>query len=351
MVQRTDPQAKRAKLEAWLRNKLPSAENITVSPLVKAAGGYGSEIHFFDASWQEGGKENRERLVIREEPMVFRVFPEYDLAREYKTMKSLQDSEVPVPKMYWLETDGSVLGAPFYVMGKVDGEVLDPQQFGDEPSGPLYEASPEGRRGMCCQALEVMAKINTVDCANLGLSYVGAPKSGTDALDEQMSFYHRMAEWAEVEPRSLLDDAFNWFDKNRFEPEHVSLCWGDARLGNLIYRDGDIVAVLDWDMTHIGIAETDLAWFLALGWLTNESGLRGARWEGLPGREETIQVYENALGRKLENLFYHEAFAFLRLGIIFWRVVKSMPGIPPEYIPDNPPLSKLANMLGLGDRI
>ncbi|MCJ7522585.1 MAG: phosphotransferase family protein [Dehalococcoidia bacterium] len=347
MVQRTDPQAKRERLEAWLSNKLPSAESVTVSELVKAAGGYGSEIHFFDASWREGGQESTEQFVIREEPKVFRVFPEYNLAREYETMKSLQDSDVPVPRLFWLETDESVLGAPFYVMEKVDGEVLDPQQFGDEPGGPLYKASPEGRHRMCCQGIEIMARINTVDCADIGLSYAGAPESSADAIDKQMSFYRRMADWAEVQPRSLLDGAFEWFDKNRFEPGHMSLCWGDARLGNLLYRDGEIAAVIDWDMSHIGIAETDLAWFLALNWLTNESGLRGERWEGLPGREETVRIYENALGRKLENLFYHEAFAFLRLGIIFWRVVKSIPGIPPEYIPENPPLSRLADMLDL----
>lgn len=347
MVQRTDPQAKRAKLEAWVRTKLPSADNISVSELEKAAGGYGSEIHFFDLSWRESSQEITERLVIREEPMVFRVFPEYHLAREFNTIKCLHNSDVPVPKMYWLETDDRVIGAPFYVMERVDGEILDPQQFGDDPRGPLYEASPEGRRKIYHQAIDIMAKINTVDCERIGHSYVGAPESGSDALAQLIDTYRAMADWAEVEPRSFIDNAFNWFNKNRFEPKYMSLCWGDARLGNLMYRDGRIVAVLDWDMTHIGIPETDIAWYLAVDWLTGESGLRGARWEGVPNREEAIKAYESALGRKLDNFFYHEAFAFLKLGIIFWRVVKNIPGVPPEYIPENPALSKLATMLGL----
>ena len=161
----------------------------------------------------------------------------------------------------------------------------------------------------------------------------------------------RIVERSRLCEDKLIDGAFKWFDDNRYEPRHVSLCWGDARLGNLMYRDGEIVAVIDWDMSHIGVAETDIAWFLAVDWLTGESGMRGARWEGLPGREDALQMYEDALGRKLEDFFYHEAFAFLRLGIIFWRVVKSMPGIPPEFIPENPPLVRLANMLGLEDRI
>jgi aminoglycoside phosphotransferase (APT) family kinase protein len=350
MVQRTDPQEKRVKLEAWLKDRLPSAENVSVSPLEKVVGGYGSEIHFFDLSWRESGREKTERLVVREEPMVFRVFPEFHLAREFNAMESLQGSDVPVPRTYWLETDKSVLGVPFYIMGRVEGEVLDPQQFGDEPSGPLYAAGPEGRRRIYHQVLEVMARINAVDSARLGLRDAGSATGGA-VLDEQIGFYQGMAEWAEVQPRPLIESAFDWFRKKRPEPAHVSLCWGDARLGNLMYRDGKIAAVLDWDMTHLGVAETDLAWFLAIDWLTGESGMRGARWEGIPGREEAVQVYQGALGRKLEDLFYHEAFAFLKLGIIFWRVVKNIPGIPPEYIPENPPLAKLAGMLGLEDRL
>jgi len=347
MVQRTDPHAKRARLEAWFRDKLPSAEHLSVSQLEKAAGGYGSEIHFFDLGWHEQGLDKSQAVVIREEPKTFRVFHEYQTAREFTTMKALQDSDVPVPKMHWLETDESVLGAPFYIMQRVDGEIIDPQGWGEEPSGPLYEADPEGRRELCRKALEVMARIHKADFAGLGVTYDGAPKSGADALEQQTRFYREMADWAGVEPRSLVDRAFDWFENNRYEPEHMSVCWGDARLGNLIYRDGRIAAVIDWDMTHIGVAETDLAYFLAIDWLTGDSGMRGPRWEGVPGREEIIQLYEDAAGKRLENLFYHEAFAFLKLGIIFYRVVTSMPGVPPEFIPENPLLAKLADMLGL----
>ena len=349
MVQRTDPEIKKIRLEKWLKNKLPSAENISITGIEKAKGGYGSEIHFFDLNWQESGQEYTEHVLIREESKVFKVFPEFHLDREFNTMRSLEDSDVPVPRMFWLETDESVLGARFYIMGKVDGEVLDPQQFGDEPAGPLWEATPNERRNMWRQVMETMVKINTIDCAKLGLFYPGAPQSGAEVMDHQFKFYRYMAEWAKVEPRQLIEAAFKWFEDNKFEPRHISLCWGDARPGNIMYRDGEIVGVLDWDMTNIGTPEIELAWFLAVDWLTGDkdSSIAKGRWDGVPEREETIQMYQSALGRDLENLFYHEAFAFLKLGIIYYRVVTNIPGIPPDTVWDIPPLNKLANMLGL----
>ncbi len=351
MVERTDPVEKRARLEAWLRTKLPHAEDLALSPLDKAAGGFGSEIHFIDLKWRERGEEKTLRLVMREEPVVLRVFPEYNIAAEFHTMRCLENTGIPVPKMYWLEEDKDVIGVPFYVMERIDGEVLDPQQPGEEPMGPLYEATPEGRGKIFRQAIEVIAKINSVNWKSLEIPCLPAPKSGIEALDRHIAFYEGMAKWAAVEPRALIDAALEWFKKNRFEPKHVGLCWGDARLGNLMYREGRVVGVLDWDMVHTSAAESDLAWLLAVDWLSQDVGLRGPRWDGVPDREEIMRCYESVAGRSLENFFYHEAFAMLRLGIIFWRVIKAMPGIPPDFAPDVPPLRKLANMLKMEDKL
>ena len=109
MVQRTDAEAKRDKLQTWLASKLPSAEDISISPLVKLSSGQSSEIHYFDLHYREAGQEHEEKLVIRAEAMVLRVFPVYDLGKEFNPMRCLHGSGVPVPKMYWLEEDERVL--------------------------------------------------------------------------------------------------------------------------------------------------------------------------------------------------------------------------------------------------
>ncbi len=345
MVLRTDPGEKRSKLTEWVRTKLPAAAELWIGPLEKAASGYASEIHFFDLRWKDGASERMERLVLREAPTVLQVHPDYDVAAQFHICRCLEDSPVPVPKVYWLEEGPAVLGAPFFVMERVEGEILDPRQPGEEPRGPLCEATAQQRARMWRQGIEIIAGINTVDWERLGLSFLGVPEEGTDALDRQVTRYERMWKWGAVEPQSLFDDAFAWFRANRFEPEQVSLCWGDARLGNMVYREDRVVGVLDWDMAHIGAPEADIAWLLAIEWMSSEAD--ATHREGVPDRDEIIRCYEAAAGRRLQNLDYHEAFAMLRLAILFCRVISTMPGIPPDFkaSSDLPPIRRLAEML------
>ena len=175
-----------------------------------------------------------------------------------------------------------------------------------------------------------------------------------NAVEKQIAIYERLAKWVEVVPPTFLEGAFNWFKENKFEPEYLSLCWGDARPGNLMYRNDEVVAVLDWDMVHIGPPESDLAWFLALDWMTGEecTGMRVPRWAGLPNREEAIKHYIAVAKRNLDNFFYHEAFAILKMGIIFsqivkYQILKGMPETPSAYDAPKAALRKLATMLDI----
>jgi aminoglycoside phosphotransferase (APT) family kinase protein len=347
MTSRMGSEDKQAKLTEWLKTKLPQADELSITPLERVRGGYASRIRFFDLNWREGGQEKIEKLVLRQGPRT--PPPGYDLALQFHTLRCLEASDVPAPKTYWLEEDEEVLGSSFFIMGKVEGEILDPQVPGQKPWGLLYDASPAKRTDMWKQAVEVIGRIHNLDWEHLGFSLLGVPKNRIDAIDRQITWYEKMARWAGVEPAPFLEAAFNWFKNNRFEPESISLCWGDARPGNLMYRNGKLAAVLDWDMANIGAPETDLAWFLAIDWMASEecAGLRVPRWDGLPEREETIRYYESVTGRKLDNFFYYETFALLAMGIIFSLVLKDLSGIPPEYVAPQVAFRKVANMLDI----
>jgi aminoglycoside phosphotransferase (APT) family kinase protein len=126
---------------------------------------------------------------------------------------------------------------------------------------------------------------------------------------------------AEGEPPPVLLECMGWLRENAVTPRRVTLCWGDARLGNLIIRGAEVVGVLDWEMALLGDPESDLLWFLLMDWALSEGHFvaPSKRLEGLPGREETFARYRRATGRAVENPHYHDVFATWRFAVIMHR--------------------------------
>ena len=106
---------------------------------------------------------------------------------------------------------------------------------------------------------------------------------------------------------------------NAFTPRRVSLCWGDSRLPNMMFRDDRVAAVLDWEMAFLGDPEADLGWWCFLDWANNE-GYGGPHLDGIPGKEETLARYAELTGHPVEHAHWHEVFAAFRYGVILGRV-------------------------------
>ncbi|MFA4835569.1 MAG: phosphotransferase family protein [Dehalococcoidia bacterium] len=342
-------EVKRSKLELWLKTKIPQAEELSITPLQRAGSGFSNETYFLDLRCVEAGKERKERLVVRWAPEAYSVFPDYDLLAQYRIMQCLKDSSVPVPKMYWFEEDKGVLGGPFYVMKRVDGMSVSDNPPGYHGHGFLYEATPERRAQIWWRMVEAMAKIHSLDWKRLGLSFLGAPKSGTGTFDRQIDFLERMLKWGAPGSFPVLEAGFDWVKKNKYNPKRVCLCWGDPRISNIIYRDDKVEAVLDWELAYIGPPESDLPYLLAIDQQCTEAyGV--PRLEGLPTMEETIQYYEEVTGKKVENFFYHQVFQSLRLAVFVARVAtisdELKMGFPPDMARNNWPTRNLEKLLG-----
>src|SRR5207237_1193162 len=98
--------------------------------------------------------------------------------------------------------------------------------------------------------LETLARIHALDWRALGLEFLGAPGPGSDPIDRQLAYWARYLDWT-VRGRAsqpILAHALAWLREHRYAPRQVALCWGDARLPNLIYRNDEVVGVLDWEM-------------------------------------------------------------------------------------------------------
>jgi aminoglycoside phosphotransferase (APT) family kinase protein len=335
----------RARLTGWLGRTVGSGA--TVGALRKPSAGMSNDTVLFEVT-RDG---HTEPLVARLEPTDFRVFPEYDLAAQARVMRCLEPTDVPVPRVRWVEEDPHILGSPFYVMDAIAGEV--PSEVPNYHAfGFCFDATPAARARIWWSGVETLARIHALDWERLGLGFLGVPPSGTGPLDRQLVYWQRYLEWARGErPWPILSDALAWLAAHRFVPRTVRLCWGDARLPNLMYRDGEVAGVLDWEMAFLGDPEADLGWWLFMDWATGP-GYGVARLDGLPGREETIARYEELSGRAVEHALWYEVFAAVRFGLIMARIALRMEeiGLPapnPDFDLNNPNTQRLAVLLGL----
>jgi aminoglycoside phosphotransferase (APT) family kinase protein/putative sterol carrier protein len=340
-----DLEATRAALEAWLVARRPG-EAFELSSLTSPKAGISNETFLVDVR----GRSDVERLVVRVEPTDFLVFPAYDLAAQVRVMQALAGSDVPVPRVRWFEQDPRPLGAPFYVMERIEGEV--PSEVPPYHTfGWCVEASPERRARLWWNGIRALAAIHTLDWRARGLDFLGAPASGARVLDAQLDWWQRYLDWVGGPPQPLLTAAVAWLRSERYEPRRVALCWGDARLPNLIFRDDAVAGVLDWEMAFLGDPEADLGWWTFMDWATSE-GYGFPRLAGFPGPEETIRGYEEIAGLRVEHPRWQEVFAALRFGIIMARLALRMKEIgaptPSEHFEtDNVATQRLAALLGL----
>jgi len=346
-----DPEEVQLKLKDWIKEKMPSAQNISISDMERSGAGFTNVSLSFTLSWQEDGRQKTEGMLFRGAGKSDPVYPDFKLERQFRVMKCLQGTKVPVPKVYWLEMDEKMFGFPFYLMGRLDGVV--PSEFPPYHSfGLCYDCGPEQREKMWWNAIEAMTEIHKLDWTGLGLSFLGVPPEGTGPIDKELEYYDMYLNWTKEEPQPVLEAAYHWLCDNKYAPERVTLCWGDARFPNIMFTpEGKVLGVLDWDMSVISDPVSDLSFIIALDWLLSE-GTDVPRLEGFPGKEETIARYEELTGWKVENFFYNEVFSTFRASVVILRVQKilkkmgiDLPGDDP--IIDNFCTRRLADLLGL----
>jgi len=340
----------RRRLEAWASERLRGPAR--VSNLAVPGGGFSNETLLFDLDWREKaadgahGASRREALVARLEP-AFRVFPHYDLERQFRVLERLQGSPVPVPGVRWQEPDPGPLGAPFYVMERVEG-LIPPDRPPYHAGGWVTELAPAERTALWWNAVATLVAIHRLDLRDF--DFLAAEAAG-DPLERQLADYRRFLAWAaRGRPQPTVEAALAWLERERPAVEATALCWGDARPGNMIFREGRCVAVLDWEIVTVADPEQDLGWWLFLDW-HHSTGIGVPRLTGIPDREETIARWEEGVGRAAKHVHYYEVFAGFRFGVIMIRVAQHLASlglpIPEDFETNNPCTRALAHFLGV----
>ena len=291
---------------AWARDALPSLGDDWHASVV--SGGLSNLTYRV-----EGGGHT----VIVRRPPVGKLLPSaHDVGREHRVLSALWGSDVPVPEVLASCDDPEVIGAPFYVMAEVEGDVLrEPEQ-----AAYLTEAH---RDALVDRLVTTLAAIHATDLDATGLRDFGKPSG---YLERQVRRWS--AQWEASRTRSLpeMAELLAALEAQRPLEGEVTLVHGDFRHDNCLVRVEDdaprVAAVVDWELSTIGDPLADLATWLTYYTGRDEDGhplVVGAGVTALPGfpsPDEVAQRYAAATGRDVSGLSYYRAFSDFRLAVI-----------------------------------
>ena len=314
---RRDVEEVRAGLTAWARAR--NGDRATITGVRMPASGMANDTVLFAL--------DGEPLVARLAPSPdsrYQTFPNFDLAFQERTMALVRDrSSVPVPDVLHLETRTTWLGVPFMVARAVDGVVAsDNPPYLMDPNGWFLRGTPNDWKRLETSTIDIFVQLHQIvdDGESTAFLHVDAP--GNTALARQLTSHREYYEWArDGNTIPLLEHAFDLLTNTLPENDRCVLNWGDGRPGNIIYRDFEPVAVLDWEMAGVGPPEVDLAWTTFFQrFFAYFAEQLGVPVPPMFGRAESVATYEQLSGDTLDDLAWYEALAGLRFGIILARM-------------------------------
>ncbi|MEX3646296.1 phosphotransferase family protein [Mycolicibacterium porcinum] len=318
-------------LSKWLSTVMPGGvtPEITVESGVDS-NGMSSETIMLTGRWDEDGEPKEQKWVARVAPTAddVPVFSSYRLDHQFEVMRQVGElTDVPVPNVRWMDTTGEVLGTPFFLMDRVDGQVppdVMPYTFG----GNWFADAPlERQRELQDSTVEVLAKLHAIPDAaeRFGfLSEIDPP--GDTPLRRHFGWLKDWYEYAvpDIGRSPLVERALAWLEENF--PEDVAasesvLIWGDSRIGNVLYDNFRPSAVLDWEMATIGPRELDVSWIIFAHMVFQElAGMAGL--PGLPDvmREEDVRAtYRELTGAELGDLRWFYIYSGVIWCCVFMR--------------------------------
>jgi aminoglycoside phosphotransferase (APT) family kinase protein len=298
----------RAGVEGWFAENVPGAR----PPLGFDRISGGRSNLTFGVTDSAGG-----RWALRRPPLGKRLGSAHDMGREHTVIAALQDTPVPVPPVVGLCQDESVNGAPFYVMGFVDGPVLRSAEDAD--------AFEEGdRRAIGERVVDTLVAIHEVEPDAVGLGELGRKEA---YVERQLKRWHGQWEKSKTRELEIVDDVHRRLAESIPEQGPATIVHGDYRLDNMILSSTsdpasgpEVAAVVDWELCTLGDPLADVG-LLLVYW--SEPGdefmplfAPATIAPGFPSREEVKARYAEASRRDLSGVDYFVALGYWKLAII-----------------------------------
>ncbi|HRE01432.1 MAG TPA: phosphotransferase family protein [Ilumatobacteraceae bacterium] len=331
-----DPAVTELQLARFLQASRPEMSNVSVSLLPSPRStGFSSETLLFDATYTDpAGAVMVAPCVARIRPADYTLYQDHDLESQWRVIDALsRHTDVPVPRILAHDAiEGTWLGQQCFVMDRIDGAAaadLPPYTV----KGWLKDSSAAEQRQVYVGGLEVLAGVHAADWRGLGLGFLQESTANPVGLQQQLEHDERFLGWVTAGREfPELQRASAWLRANLPDDGELLLSWGDARLGNMLFRDHRPVAVLDWEMVTLAAPGADLGWWLVFN-LIHSVGIDRPSLPGIPTDDEAVGIYESVAGRTVTDLIFYEVRAALRAALLLIRFSDAMVengSLPPE---------------------
>jgi aminoglycoside phosphotransferase (APT) family kinase protein len=299
----------------------PSPPGVDLEALARWAESECPELHPpFTGTFITGGRSNitvriadasGTDYVVRRPPLHSVLATAHDVAREHRIIDALVPTPLPVPRTVALCTDADVLGAPFYVMEYVHGHALN-----DVKAAMELDESARGAAGL--SLVDAHVALHAVDPDDVGL---GTLAKKEDFIARQLRRWS--GQWEQTHQRDVpaMERVHQILAANIPEQRESRIVHGDFRLGNCIVGDdGQVSAVLDWELCTLGDPLADVGYMLATWPRPSDAH----SWDlenpttapGFVERADLVERYAHESGRDLGDIDYYVAFSYWRLACI-----------------------------------
>lgn len=291
----------RERIETYLKEE--TGQIVQVGELTRFAVGFSWKTYLVPVIGLNGNSE-LQNIILRIGPD-YGLFAPYSSKPEYLALCSLQNSPVPAPKAFWGGDDTKYFGAPFLFSECMDGTAVVPWV----PAGtaPLEEGY---RRSLGTQFIDSLAALHCVPWQDKPIAVLSENISPENAALRNVEVWEQLIQRWAMRPYPGAEWAIRWLKNNCPVAPRVSIVHGDYRTGNFLEKDGNITAILDWELVHLGDPHEDL------GWASLPMYMGGSKYIGrLCEPEWFYERYGEMAGFEvsMKSVNYYRAFSLLKL--------------------------------------
>jgi len=244
----------------------------------------------------------------------------HDMSREYKVLSNLYASFSKIPKVFAFTEDESVLGAPFYIMEKANGIILDYKE------AKKRNISANDFKRISNTWLDTFVELHNVDYKTAGLQDLGKPEG---YVERQITNWAKQYEKAKTDNIPQSEQVIKWLQNKMPKESSNCLIHNDFKYDNVMFKDDswtEINTVLDWEMCTLGDPLMDLGTSLSY-WITEDDldalkkGLPSPTvFSGNPNRLDIVEMYSQKSGRPINNLVFYYVYGLFKLSVIVQQI-------------------------------